>query len=280
MKGAPYFKFYPSDFIGGTSDMTQEEVGAYIRLLCAQWQLGGLPSDPARLFGVAGGIVPPMVLDKLPIDKTDGKRRNLRLELTRQEVTSKIEKLRDNGSKGGKATAAANAVANAAPIAVANAQANGVANGVACQMSDVRSHIPEATDQKPETNTGAIASQVACVSPPFVKKRRKKDPSQIPAYTPEFLDGYGFWPKKVNKAESFELFTAVTRTIEPAKLVDCIKAAVIRMGRDWTKEGAQYCPAMNVWLNRRGWHDVLDASGNVAFPTTTDGAQDEFADTF
>lgn len=42
MSKDPAFLFYTSDFITGTIFMTNEQVGIYIRLLCAQHQHGGL----------------------------------------------------------------------------------------------------------------------------------------------------------------------------------------------------------------------------------------------
>jgi uncharacterized protein YdaU (DUF1376 family) len=36
MNKPPAFQFYADDFLGGTIDLTTEEVGAYIRLLCFQ----------------------------------------------------------------------------------------------------------------------------------------------------------------------------------------------------------------------------------------------------
>lgn len=38
----PAFLFYPSDFITGTMFFTDEQIGIYIKLLCAQHQHGGL----------------------------------------------------------------------------------------------------------------------------------------------------------------------------------------------------------------------------------------------
>jgi uncharacterized protein YdaU (DUF1376 family) len=38
----PAFKFYTSDFLTGTVFLTDEQVGIYVRLLCAQHQHGGL----------------------------------------------------------------------------------------------------------------------------------------------------------------------------------------------------------------------------------------------
>lgn len=41
-----WFKFNPGDFKHGTEEMTNEEVGAYMRLLCNAWQ--NMASDPIR----------------------------------------------------------------------------------------------------------------------------------------------------------------------------------------------------------------------------------------
>jgi uncharacterized protein YdaU (DUF1376 family) len=40
----PAFLFYPADFLVGTMDMSDEEVGQYIRLMCRQHQKGHLPA--------------------------------------------------------------------------------------------------------------------------------------------------------------------------------------------------------------------------------------------
>ena len=54
MSRMPWFPFYASDFKTSTESYTNEEVGAYIRLLCSQWDKGVLPSDPSRLARMAG----------------------------------------------------------------------------------------------------------------------------------------------------------------------------------------------------------------------------------
>jgi len=41
----PAFLFYSSDFLVGVMDMTDEEVGVYIRLLCRQHQKGHIPES-------------------------------------------------------------------------------------------------------------------------------------------------------------------------------------------------------------------------------------------
>ena len=44
----PAFLFYPGDFIAGTTHLTDEEVGCYIRLLCTQFNQGPLSEKKIR----------------------------------------------------------------------------------------------------------------------------------------------------------------------------------------------------------------------------------------
>jgi uncharacterized protein YdaU (DUF1376 family) len=91
----PAFQFYPDDFIGGTCDLSSEEVGAYIRLLCYQWSRGSIPDDPAKLARIAGASVTPDTLQKFPNGK------NARLEFERE----KQAEYRSEKSKAGKSGA-------------------------------------------------------------------------------------------------------------------------------------------------------------------------------
>jgi uncharacterized protein YdaU (DUF1376 family) len=92
----PAFQFYADDFIGGVSTMTQSEVGAYILLLCHQWQTGKISSEPERLKMVAKGEVSEHVLSKFPSGK------NRRLEIERKKQHEYREKQRINGAMGGR----------------------------------------------------------------------------------------------------------------------------------------------------------------------------------
>lgn len=47
--GLPYFSFYPSDFFMKTMNLTDEQVGRYMRLLCNQWINGPLKEVPRDL---------------------------------------------------------------------------------------------------------------------------------------------------------------------------------------------------------------------------------------
>jgi uncharacterized protein YdaU (DUF1376 family) len=99
---APAFQFYADDFLAGTSDMSAEEVGGYIRLLCHQWTKGGIPNDQERAARMAGLIGSPSigyVLAKFsPCD--DGMLRNARLEQVRDQQTAFKAKQAVSGKAG------------------------------------------------------------------------------------------------------------------------------------------------------------------------------------
>ncbi len=100
MSAAPSFQFYPQDFLVGTADMTPEEVGAYIRLLCYQWSKGGLPNDHQRCAAMSGsgGNAVASIWHKFVLCE-DGKMRNARLETVRTESAKYRARQAVNGAK-------------------------------------------------------------------------------------------------------------------------------------------------------------------------------------
>jgi hypothetical protein len=94
----PAFLFYSSDFLNGVADLTMEERGQFITLLCLQHQKGTLTDKTIRL---SLGSVSVDVLTKFSKDK-DGNFFNERLN---EEIEKRIqftESRRNNGSKGGR----------------------------------------------------------------------------------------------------------------------------------------------------------------------------------
>lgn len=92
-KDAPAFDFYPERWLVGTASLSDLEQICYLRLLCHQWVMEGLPADVGALKRLAGKGVTDTVLAKLPVCE-DGKRRNNRLEIVRNEQRIRIEKSR------------------------------------------------------------------------------------------------------------------------------------------------------------------------------------------
>ena len=93
-------------FLVDTAEMTNEEVGIYMRMLCYQWENGSVTSDTDRLpirlplNPQGGGVtIPPFVLRKFIKDQ-EGNLHNEKMELTRIEVLQKIDKQSIGGRKG------------------------------------------------------------------------------------------------------------------------------------------------------------------------------------
>lgn len=99
MNKPPAFQFYADDFLSGTADMTAEEVGVYIRLLCHAWSKDGL-DDNERLVMLAGQCqASSLAHAKSKFRLTDGKLRNLRQEKERKKQAEFRERQAENGKK-------------------------------------------------------------------------------------------------------------------------------------------------------------------------------------
>lgn len=94
----PAFLFYSSDFLTGVSDLTMEERGKYITLLCLQHQKGHLSSKTIK---TTVGSVSQDIIDKFQQD-SKGCYYNVRLE---NEVKKRMEYAKSrsqNGKRGGR----------------------------------------------------------------------------------------------------------------------------------------------------------------------------------
>lgn len=99
----PAFMFYPADFIVGTRFMTYEQKGKYIDLLCYQHQQGHLSEED--MIDICGGK-DRRIFSKFIKDE-NGLYYNVRLEEEIKKRESYKDKLRANGSLGGKSKAKA-----------------------------------------------------------------------------------------------------------------------------------------------------------------------------
>lgn len=93
----PAFLFYSSDFLNGVSDLTMEERGQFITLLCLQHQKDGLNEKTIRL---SVGSVSVDVMDKFRL--SDGKYFNNRLCEEIEKRKNYTASRRENGLKGGR----------------------------------------------------------------------------------------------------------------------------------------------------------------------------------
>ena len=92
----PAFLFYSSDFLSGVSDLTMEERGQYITLLCLQHQKGHLSS---KVINLCVGNATADVLLKFSIDK-DNLYFSPRLDVEVAKRTVFSNKQRERATKG------------------------------------------------------------------------------------------------------------------------------------------------------------------------------------
>tara|TARA_R100001224_G_scaffold113523_1_gene99202 strand:+ start:827 stop:1504 length:678 start_codon:yes stop_codon:yes gene_type:complete len=94
-----FVKWYPGAFMAGTAHLSNEEVGAYIRLLCWQAQSGELPNDFDRLSRLADGMSLDSwkaIRDKFQVDEaTDG--------LFNERMRAEMDAAADRVAKGRRA---------------------------------------------------------------------------------------------------------------------------------------------------------------------------------
>jgi len=161
-KRAPWFKFYASDFLGSTSDMTPAQVGAHMRLLAVAWEREGLPTDRARLLCITGHISDDElegVLERWRVK--DGRLVNLKQERVRSEMFGVAAQRSAAGRRGAKSRWQTDGKRYGKPMAngMANAwQSDGMTRGPEDQMTR------EPETQRTDNLHGAKSATSTCAS--------------------------------------------------------------------------------------------------------------------
>lgn len=102
---SPAFRFYVGDFLLGCRRFSTEEVGAYILLLCEQWDNGAIIPNDENLIKEITKCTKMKVINKVLLKfKKDenGDFFNERLEKERQRQNDFNSKQKANGQKGGR----------------------------------------------------------------------------------------------------------------------------------------------------------------------------------
>jgi len=97
----PYFPCYIADWLIDTQDLTDEQDGAYFRVVRYQWKHGSIPNDMKIMRRISDSIDDtwPVINKFFKIDENDNLI-NGRTDRERQKIVSKIKA----GSKGGSKT--------------------------------------------------------------------------------------------------------------------------------------------------------------------------------
>jgi len=120
----PWMPFYGTDFYNDEAVrlLTLEEEALYIRLLWWQWREGSLPGDWADCQRLAGESLGDRLAKLFPVTRSaDGRRRNPRLEIVRQEQLAHQKKRSRAGKIARQTQLGTRPIAGESP---ANRQAN------------------------------------------------------------------------------------------------------------------------------------------------------------
>ncbi len=222
----PAFQFYVDNFREGVCDMTQDEVGAYILLLCYQWSQGAIPKERARMERAAAGPVSDHVLRKFQTG-ADGELRNERLEREREKQTAFRESRAINGSKGGRPKASENLVVSGSlPVA-------------------------EPTGEPKKSSPSPVSDLQSSLSVPVPDSK----PPSIPAASLGFDEFWKAYPRRVGKGNAEAAWKKHKCDSILPKILEAVAAA--KESSDWKKEAGQFIPHPATWLNRQGWEDEI-----------------------
>lgn len=102
MTKSPAFQFYVQDFLIGVRHFNTQETGAYILLLCEQWDTGYIENSPTFLKKITGISEKKLKNVLAKFEKVENKLFNKRLELEREKQNEYRDRQRLNGGKGGR----------------------------------------------------------------------------------------------------------------------------------------------------------------------------------
>jgi uncharacterized protein YdaU (DUF1376 family) len=228
MNKSPAFQFYPQDYLSSArvAEMTLEEEGVYIRLLCYCWSSGSIPADSercARLAGKGCSIeVVTTVQRSFNEDPADPERLvHDRLDIERNKQNERREQASMAGRLSGKSRAE---------------KANQNKNPAKTPQSNGRS-----TDVQLNGNTSSSSSSSTSTS---LKERSKSVSTDL---FDSFWDAFS---KKTGKDKAEPAFAKACKNADPLTIIE-----VATRYADAFKADRTYQKYPTSWLNGKCWND-------------------------
>lgn len=94
-------------------------------------------------------------------------------------------------------------------------------------------------------------------------------------YTSEFEEFWKAYPRKIGKGGAFRAWKKVKARPPLSELLASVEAHA--QSRDWTKDGGQFIPHPQTWLNQRRWEDeIIDRGGSSERSVSTSQREEDF----
>ena len=232
---APAFQFYADDFLSGTITMTDAEVGLYIRLLCHQWNSGGLPNDNAEIeLHSRGGTPLKRVLAKFQLGD-DGLLRNARLEAVRRGRQEFIDKQTESSAKGVAAREAKRLLATSGLTV-------GQPSGQPVGQPTVN---PERVNGR---SYGRLTSVSVSPTPTITPKKNNTHPQSGEDLAAEAI--YQAYPRKVAKADAIK---AIKKAMKDSPVTDLLE--ITKLYAASQTPGSPYTPYPASWFTGKRYED-------------------------
>jgi len=250
MADVPWFKFYPSDWLGGTRGLEPAEVGIYINLLAMMYERGAPLSDDVGKLARHCGARKPAFEKALKVLLADGKIMRTKQGLWNDRVQKEI------GNREERSSIAKTAAATRWGKREENQQ---IDNATATVEQCETDAIPEARSQKPEARDQKGDSE----SPPTRSKSPKIDDA-------EFDQFWRVYPRREAKGAARKAYERARKTITAEIIVE----GAIRYARERAHEDPKYTKHPATWLNGECWgdeprqpHIIPPGSGSAASPS-------------
>lgn len=225
--------FYVGDYIRKTQHLTTEQHGAYLLLLFAMFASGGsLPNDDRKLARISrlsntkwasnrNDLLEFFTLDGDVITHT-------KVTEVSQNYQKKIQKLAQNGSKG----------------------------GIAKSLKDNRLGLANAIDlpcqPEPEPEPNYIDTDVSIT--PIVPKVSK--PKIIAGKFEEF---WSIYPKKQSRGQAESAYAKANKQADHDEIISGLHRSI---QSDHRFQNKQYTPMASTWLNAKGYFDDFSGTNN------------------
>lgn len=237
LKKPPAFQFYPSDYLSSArvQVMSLAAQGAYLRLLCYQWQDGFIPDDIQKLAALCGSRVPQMntlwlqIKTCFELEIEPGKLANKRMESVRNEQFEYRKLQAGHGSRGGRP------------------QKGSLSKAI--RVEKALSFPSSSPSPSGEKGKGISASPLGDSGSPVAG----------PKYPADFEE---FWEQSTKRGSKF----AAGKAWQKLRPDEILRRTVLdamakwRLAEQWQDETKQ--PHIATWLNRRGWEEIVPASKN------------------